>query len=60
VYPTMRWRAADSKGLWARADRGEITTLPGTGAPYEPPDSPEVRVDTARYLNEEAAYYRNH
>lgn len=48
-------RARDPKGLWARADRGEITTLPGVGVPYEVPDSPEVRVDTARCSAEEAA-----
>jgi adenylylsulfate kinase len=48
-------RARDPKGLWARADRGEITTLPGAGAPYEPPESPEVHVDTVRYSADESA-----
>ena len=47
-------RARDPKGLWKRADRGEITTLPGAGVPYEPSESPEVRVDTARLSIEEA------
>jgi adenylylsulfate kinase len=49
-------RARDPKGLWARADRGEIATLPGEGTPYEAPDAPEVRVDTARFSAEEAAH----
>jgi hypothetical protein len=48
-------RARDPKGLWERADRGEITALPGAGASYEPPEMPEVRVDTARYSAEESA-----
>jgi adenylylsulfate kinase len=49
-------RRRDPKGLWQRADRGEITNLPGAGAVYEPPASPEVRVDTARLSIEEAAH----
>ena len=40
-------RARDFKGLYAKADRGEITTLPGVGAPYEPPEHPELVFDTA-------------
>jgi len=48
-------RARDPKGLWERADKGEITTLPGAEVPYEPPESPEVHVDTARLSIEEAA-----
>jgi adenylylsulfate kinase len=48
-------RARDPKGLWKRADEGEITTLPGAGVPYDPPQSPEVHVDTARLSVEKAA-----
>jgi adenylylsulfate kinase len=48
-------RARDPKGLWARADKGEITNLPGNGAPYEAPHAPEAHVDTARYSIEVAA-----
>ena len=48
-------RMRDRKGLWERADRGEITALPGAGAPYEPPESPEVYVNTVRDSPEEAA-----
>lgn len=48
-------RTRDPKGLWQRAGQGEITNLPGAGAAYEPPESPEVRVDTARLSIEEAA-----
>ena len=49
-------RARDPKGLWDRVDRSEITNLPGDGAPYEAPDAPEARVDTARYSAEVAAH----
>jgi adenylylsulfate kinase len=37
----------DPKGLWESVEKGEITALPGTGVPYEAPESPEVRVDTS-------------
>jgi adenylylsulfate kinase len=48
-------RVRDPKGLWERADRGEIANLPGASAPYEAPNAPEARVDTARYSAEAAA-----
>jgi adenylylsulfate kinase len=41
-------RARDPKGLWARAATGEVTDLPGAGAPYEPPESAEASVDTGK------------
>jgi adenylylsulfate kinase len=48
-------RTRDHKGLWERADQGKITTLPGAGAPYEPPESPEVHVDAGRTPPDESA-----
>ncbi|MBP7529579.1 MAG: adenylyl-sulfate kinase [Syntrophorhabdaceae bacterium] len=45
--PEALCRARDTKGLWKKADRGEIRSLPGAGIPYEKPSSPEVRIDTA-------------
>lgn len=36
----------DVKGLYARARRGEITHFTGIDDPYEPPDAPEVVIDT--------------
>jgi adenylylsulfate kinase len=50
-------RKRDSKGLWEQTGRGEITALPGAGVPYEPPDSPEAKVDTAQLSIEEAAHH---
>jgi bifunctional enzyme CysN/CysC len=37
----------DPKGLYVRARRGEITHFTGIDSPYEPPESPEIRLDTA-------------
>jgi adenylylsulfate kinase len=45
----------DPKGLWQRAQKGEITALPGMGMPYEPPESPDARVDTGGLSAEAAA-----
>ena len=36
----------DPKGLYARARRGEVKDFTGIDSPYEPPESPEVRVAT--------------
>jgi adenylylsulfate kinase len=53
--PVRVCRARDPKGLWEGAEKGEITSLPGAGTPYEAPDAPEARVDTARHSAAEAA-----
>ncbi len=37
----------DPKGLYARARSGEISDLTGVDAPYEAPETPELRLDTA-------------
>jgi adenylylsulfate kinase len=39
--------ARDPKGLYARARRGEIPDFTGVSAPYEPPEDPELRLDTS-------------
>src|SRR6201996_2243535 len=36
----------DPKGLYARARRGELKGLTGVDAPYEPPENPDLVVDT--------------
>lgn len=38
----------DTKGLYGRAHRGELTGLTGVDDPYEPPLAPEVRLATLR------------
>lgn len=39
--------ARDPKGLYARARRGEVAQMTGVSAPYEPPEAPELSVDTS-------------
>ncbi len=39
-------RQRDPKGLYARARRGEIRGLTGIDDPYEPPETPEIVLDT--------------
>jgi bifunctional enzyme CysN/CysC len=38
--------ARDPKGLYKKARAGEIRDFTGVGSPYEPPERPEVRIDT--------------
>jgi adenylyl-sulfate kinase len=41
----------DPKGLYARARRGELDGLTGVGAPYEPPERPDLRVEPSEPLD---------
>ena len=43
--PLAECEARDPKGLYAAARRGETHELPGVGAPYEPPRSPDVTAE---------------
>ncbi|HXH95761.1 MAG TPA: sulfate adenylyltransferase subunit CysN [Gaiellaceae bacterium] len=47
----------DTKGLYGKAERGELANLTGWGAPYEPPEHPDVELDMAE-LDAEAAAER--
>ena len=38
--------ARDPKGLYRKARAGELSGLTGVDAPYEPPETPELRIDT--------------
>ena len=38
--------ARDPKGLYARARRGEVKNFTGISSPYEPPEGPDLRLDT--------------
>ena len=39
-------RKRDPKGLYGRADTGGIPSFTGLGSPYEPPEAPELTLDT--------------
>ena len=40
----------DTKGLYSQARKGKITGFTGIDDPYEPPQNPEIRVDTTETL----------
>ena len=44
----------DPKELYARARRGEIKNFTGIDSPYEPPEEPELHIDTTYTSPEEA------
>jgi bifunctional enzyme CysN/CysC len=45
----------DAKGLYRKARRGELKNFTGIDSPYEPPEQPEVRLDTQQLTPEESA-----
>jgi len=45
----------DVKGLYAKAIQGEIPQFTGVSDPYEPPESPEIQLNTADESEEESA-----
>ena len=45
----------DTKGLYAKARRGELANFTGIDSPYEVPERPELRIDTATTSAEAAA-----
>ena len=45
----------DVKGLYAKARAGELKNFTGIDSPYEPPEAPEIHIDTTRMTAEEAA-----
>jgi bifunctional enzyme CysN/CysC len=44
--PREECEKRDPKGLYARARAGELTGLTGVDAPYEPPENPDLVLDT--------------
>ncbi len=42
--PLTECRRRDPRGLYARAERHEVTNVTGVDDPYEPPEKPEVHV----------------
>jgi bifunctional enzyme CysN/CysC len=45
----------DVKGLYKKARSGELKNFTGIDSPYEPPESPEIRIDTTALNPEQAA-----
>ncbi len=53
--PLAEAERRDPKGLYAKARRGEFKNFTGIDSPYEPPEDPELRVETTRVSAEEAS-----
>ena len=49
--------ARDPKGLYRLARSGKIADFTGIDSPYEPPEEPEIRIDTTQMSADEAADY---
>jgi bifunctional enzyme CysN/CysC len=47
--------ARDPKGLYKKARRGDLKNFNGIDSPYEPPETPEIHIDTTRLTPEAAA-----
>jgi bifunctional enzyme CysN/CysC len=52
--PLAEAERRDPKGLYRKARRGELVHFTGIDSPYEPPEHPEIRIDTTKLSAEEA------
>ena len=53
--PLQVAESRDPKGLYRKARAGELKNFTGVDSPYEPPEHPELRLDTSSLTPEEAA-----
>ena len=53
--PLAEAERRDAKGLYKKARRGELKNFTGIDSPYETPESPELKLDTAQLTPEAAA-----
>lgn len=53
--PTAVCEERDPKGLYKKARAGEIKDFTGISAPYEPPEQPEIYLDTSEQTVDESA-----
>ncbi|MBD0324026.1 MAG: adenylyl-sulfate kinase, partial [Aldersonia sp.] len=53
--PLAEAEARDPKGLYRKARSGELKNFTGIDSPYEPPEDPELRIDTTQMSPDEAA-----
>lgn len=51
--PLEECERRDPKGLYVKARRGELINFTGIDSPYEPPHSPEIRLETAVFSVED-------
>ncbi|MFP4521713.1 MAG: adenylyl-sulfate kinase [Fibrobacterota bacterium] len=53
--PLEECERRDVKGLYGRARKGEIKDFTGISSPFEPPEKPEIEIDTRDVSVDEAA-----
>ena len=53
--PLAEAERRDVKGLYAKARAGELQHFTGIDSPYEPPENPEIRIDTTTITPDQAA-----
>ena len=53
--PLAEAERRDVKGLYAKARSGRLKNFTGVDSPYEPPEHPELRIDTTAMTADEAA-----
>lgn len=53
--PLAEAEKRDTKGLYRKARAGGIANFTGIDSPYEPPEHPEIHIDTMQVTPEEAA-----
>ena len=53
--PLVEAEKRDVKGLYRKARAGELKNFTGIDSPYEPPEQPEIHIDTSAMTAEEAA-----
>ncbi|RZJ32379.1 MAG: adenylyl-sulfate kinase, partial [Brevundimonas sp.] len=53
--PLAAVEARDVKGLYAKARSGRLANFTGIDSPYEAPEAPDLRIDTAACSPEQAA-----
>ena len=54
--PLEECERRDPKGLYARARRGELKNFTGIDSGYEPPETPDMRLDTVAHSAEECVH----
>ena len=55
LTPLAEAERRDTKGLYAKARAGELRNFTGIDSPYEPPERPEIHIDTTKVDAETAA-----
>jgi bifunctional enzyme CysN/CysC len=53
--PLAEAEARDVKGLYKKARSGQLKNFTGIDSPYEPPEAPEIRIDTTALTPDQAA-----